>query len=102
METKRQVEQVQEQSQSIERVENTSGYYIDPSSHAGNTKRDGVGRSQTTYTTQLEVDDHKYHNDTLHGKAGLLYEVGRRMENGERKREKGINRRVFRRSSIRD
>lgn len=87
METKRQVEQVQEQSQSIERVENTSGYYIDPSSHAGNTKRDGVGRSQTTYTTQLEVDDHKYHNDTLHGKAGLLYEVGRRRRM-ERERER--------------
>ena len=74
METRRQVQREPEKEPA--KLTSTNGYYVTPS----NGSQAGVGRSQKTYTTQLDVVDHKYHNDTLHGKAGLLYEVG----NGQR------------------
>ena len=70
METRKQVQREPEKEPA--KLASTDGYYVTPS----NGSQAGIGRSQKTYTTQLEVGDHKYHNDTLHGKAGLLYEVG--------------------------
>lgn len=69
METKKQIEEPVEETV----TQNTSGYYVAPST----TKDVKPGKS---HRTQLEIDDHKYHNDTLNGKAGLLYEVGSRDE----------------------
>ena len=69
IETRRQVQQ--EPEKEPPKLTSANGYYVTPSSES----QAGIGRSQKTYTTQLDVSDHKYHNDTLHGKAGLLYEV---------------------------
>ena len=73
METRRQVEREPEKKPEKEpaKLVSTNGYYVSPASGS----QTGIGRSQKTYTTQLEVGEHRYHNDTLHGKAGLLYEV---------------------------
>lgn len=69
METKKQVEDSVEET----KIQNTSGYYVAPNT----TKDMKPGKS---HRTQLEIDDHKYHNTTLNGKAGLLYEVKLRIE----------------------
>lgn len=66
METRKQAEApVHEEDEG--KLQNTSGYYVPPS-----TRSLKPGKS---HSTQLEIDDHKYHNSTLNGKAGLLYEV---------------------------
>lgn len=69
METKKQMEEAVEEP----KMQNTSGYYVAPS-----TTKDM--KPSKSHKTQLEIGDHKYHNDTLNGKAGLLYEVGLRDE----------------------
>ena len=69
METKKQMEEAVEEP----KMQNTSGYYVAPS-----TTKDM--KPSKSHRTQLEISDHKYHNDTLNGKAGLLYEVGLRDE----------------------
>ena len=51
-----------------EKVENTSGYYLQP------TKDTPMQAKQTSQSVTLS--DHVYKNNTLNGKANVVYEVG--------------------------
>lgn len=67
MEQKKKVEA----AEVAEPVRNTSGYYVDPSTAAAPIPT-------KSHASHVEWEDHRYHNDTLDGKASLLYDVGER------------------------
>lgn len=64
METRQQVEKKPE----VEQPKNTGEYYVSPTRNTTLPTK--------SHTTQWDEEEHKYHNDTLNGKASLLYEVG--------------------------